>query len=99
MKAQCCKQENYINELQKMNELQQKETHMLRSKLYRLEEDAVKEIELMNNKVTDNKIMKQKSLEKVISQVMQLGSAAIHLKDLIKLAEVGAGAHHEKKGA
>jgi len=30
---------------------------------------------------------------------MQLGSAAIHLKDLIKLAEVGAGAHHEKKGA
>jgi len=67
MKAQCCKQENYINELQKMNELQQKETHMLRSKLYRLEEDAVKEIELMNNKVTDNKIMKQKSLEKVIS--------------------------------
>lgn len=41
-----------------MNDLQSKEAGILRSKLYRLEDEAVKQIDKLNSKATDQKLCK-----------------------------------------
>jgi len=61
---------------------------MLHNKQQKVEQKSKKEIEKLRGDESKKEQAMQRKYEKIFSQVLQLNSAAIHLKDLLTIVEV-----------
>ena len=82
------KQKLYIEELLNMNELLQKECTILKGQHADSDHKSAEIIEKLTQELKDLSTQRVKQTEKVFAQVLQLGSVASHLKDLVKLSHI-----------
>lgn len=71
-----------------MNDLLQKENTFLKGDHADNDQKSVEIIEKLTQEVKDLTANRAKQTEKVFAQVLQLGSVASHLKDMVKLSYI-----------
>ena len=71
-----------------MNDLLVNENQILQGKLKKTQEISVKHAEKFEKEVIEIDKKKQKHIDKIYSQILQLNSVASHLKDLVSMSEI-----------
>ena len=78
----------YVQDLLRMNDLQTKENDIIFKKKEAADSVNAKTIQQYSNELAEMQKKKMRNFEKVYASVLQLGSVAEHLKDLVGLAKL-----------